>query len=301
MKKILLLLSLFIITSCSNEHPDYASNKKLAEKWVETFETQNMGLWEEVVSEDVVDVSPMYGMGQIDYASSKQIAEFYVNSYSDVKFNNPVWLPGIDTLTMKPDGSVRAYGVWTGKSKSTGRIFTLPSYHNFGFKDGKIISTGEYFDANDLAINLSYARKLTNKFSMGGNIKYIRQNIWHANANSIAADLGALFITPFKDIRLGASLSNYGSDMQMSGRNQKFSVDPDPTNEGNVEFVNAAYETDKFPLPLIFRVGLSGEIINSDFSRLTFAIDALHPNDNVEWVNLGLEFASRDMFFYEEA
>ena len=150
MKKILLLLSLFIITSCSNEHPDYASNKKLAEKWVETFETQNMELWEEVVSEDVVDVSPMYGMGQIDYVSSKQIAEFYVNNYSDVKFNNPVWLPGIDTLTMKPDGSVRAYGVWTGKSKSTGRIFTLPSYHNFGFKDGKIISTGEYFDATGM-------------------------------------------------------------------------------------------------------------------------------------------------------
>ena len=157
--------------------------------------------------------------------------------------------------------------------------------------------TGEYFDANDLAINLSYARRLTNKFSLGGNIKYIRQSIWHANANSIAADLGALIITPFNEIRLGASLSNYGSDMQMTGRNQKFSVDPDPINEGNVEFVNAIYETDKFPLPLIFRVGLSGEIINTDFSRLTFAIDALHPNDNVELVNFGIEFSSREMFF----
>ena len=113
-----------------------------------------MDLWEEVVSEDVVDVAPMYGMGQIDYAASKQIAEFYVNSYTDVKFNNPVWLPGIDTLTMKPDGSVRAYGVWTGKSKTTGRTFTLPSYHNFGFKDGKIISTGEYFDATVYKFNV---------------------------------------------------------------------------------------------------------------------------------------------------
>ena len=157
--------------------------------------------------------------------------------------------------------------------------------------------TGEFFDANDLAINVSYARKLTSKFSIGGNLKYIRQNIWHANANSIAADLGALFTTPFKNIRLGASLSNYGPDMQMTGRDQKFSVDPDPINEGNVEFVNAMYETDKFPLPLIFRVGLSGEIINTDFSRVTFAIDALHPNDNVEWINFGLEFSSREMFF----
>ena len=34
-----------------------------------------------------------------------------------------------------------------------------------------------------------------------------------------------------------------------------------------------------------------------DITRLTFAIDALHPNDNLEWVNLGFEFASRDMFF----
>ena len=51
---------------------------------------------------------------------SLQVAEFYVQNYTDVKFNNPVWLPGIDTLTMKNDGSVRAYGRWSGKSLSTG-------------------------------------------------------------------------------------------------------------------------------------------------------------------------------------
>lgn len=150
MKKILYITLLFIITSCSTTHPDYEANKKLAQKWVETFETGNIELWEEVVSKDVVDISPMYGMGEINYEASKQIAEFYVNNYSDVKFNDPVWLPGIDTLTMKPDGSVRAYGVWTGISKSTGRSFNLTSYHNFDFEDGKIISTGEYFDATGM-------------------------------------------------------------------------------------------------------------------------------------------------------
>ena len=80
MKKTLLLFFLFILGSCSYEHPEYEANKKLAEKWVETFETQNMELWEEVVSEDVVDVAPMYGMGQIDYAASKQIAEFMLTA-----------------------------------------------------------------------------------------------------------------------------------------------------------------------------------------------------------------------------
>ncbi len=157
--------------------------------------------------------------------------------------------------------------------------------------------TGEFFDANDLAITLAYAKRLTDKFSMGGNIKMIRQQIWHASATSFAADLGALFITPFNNIRLGASLANYGSGMQLTGRDQQFSVDPDPTNEGNVEFVNAMYETDAFPLPLIFRVGLAGEIIQTEKSRLSFAVDALHPNDNAEWVNLGFEYAMAETFF----
>ena len=150
MKKLLLITISFIVVGCSTTHPDYEANKKLAQKWVETFETGNIDLWEEVVSKDVIDISPMYGMGEINYEASKQIAEFYVNNYTDVKFNDPVWLPGIDTLTMKPDGSVRAYGVWTGTSKSTGRSFSLTSYHNFDFKDGKITSTGEYFDATGM-------------------------------------------------------------------------------------------------------------------------------------------------------
>ena len=62
------------------------------------------------MSEDLLDQAPLYGMGEVDYATSKQIAEFYINNYTDVKFNDPVWLPGIDTGSMSLDGSVRAYG-----------------------------------------------------------------------------------------------------------------------------------------------------------------------------------------------
>ena len=51
---------------------------------------------------------------------------------------------------MKPDGSVRAYGRLSGTSKSTGREFSVMSYHNFDFEDGKIVTTGEYFDATGM-------------------------------------------------------------------------------------------------------------------------------------------------------
>jgi len=149
MKKLLIIISVMFFYGC-NTNPDYQANLELAKKWVQVFENGDIELWKEIMSEDLRDQAPLYGMGEVDYATSQQIAEFYVNSYTDVKFNDPMWLPGIDTGTMTLDGSVRAYGVWTGKSKSTGRTFTLPSYHNFDFADGKIIYTGEYFDATGM-------------------------------------------------------------------------------------------------------------------------------------------------------
>ena len=96
-------------------NPKYESNLAVAKKWVQAFEDGNVDLWKRAVSEDLQDVAPMYGMGTVDYKTSLQVAEFYVQNYTDVKFNEAVWLPGIDTLTMKPDGSVRAYGRWSGK------------------------------------------------------------------------------------------------------------------------------------------------------------------------------------------
>ena len=149
MKKIILLLAGILFVGCDS-NLKYESNLAVAKKWVQAFEDQNIELWKEAVSEDLQDIAPMYGMGMVDYETSLQVAEFYIQNYTDVKFNDPVWLPGIDTLTMKPDGSVRAYGRWSGKSLSTGREFSLMSYHNFDFEDGKISSTGEYFDATGM-------------------------------------------------------------------------------------------------------------------------------------------------------
>ncbi len=157
--------------------------------------------------------------------------------------------------------------------------------------------TGEYWDANDFAVTMSFGRRLSDHFSIGGNVKYIQQRIWHESAKTVAADLGALFVTPFNGIRLGAVISNYGGDMQLNGLDLKLTTDPDPDNEGNVNVVNSQYETDKFSLPLLFRVGLSGELLETDKMRLSFGVDAMHPNDNTEVVNAGLEFGFAETFF----
>ena len=157
--------------------------------------------------------------------------------------------------------------------------------------------TGERFNANDLALGLTFARRLTDRFSIGGTVKFVRQGIWHMAASAVALDVGALFTTPFKNVRLGASILNFGSDMRLEGRDIRFSQDPDPQNEGNVELVNALYETDKFSLPLAFRVGLATELIKNENVRLTAGLDALHPNDNTESLNLGAELAFSELLF----
>ncbi len=157
--------------------------------------------------------------------------------------------------------------------------------------------TGEYWEAGGLAINLSYARRLTDHFSLGGNVKMIHENIWHSSSTSFAGDLGVLFVTPFFNTRLGASITNYGGKMQLDGRDLNISVDPDPDNIGTVEYVDGKYSTEAFPLPLLFRVGISGDILNQQSLKVTYALDAMHPNDNTEVVNTGIEIGVAEMFF----
>ncbi|MCK4579168.1 MAG: PorV/PorQ family protein, partial [Candidatus Marinimicrobia bacterium] len=153
--------------------------------------------------------------------------------------------------------------------------------------------TGETFKAGSYAVSVSYARSLTDRFAIGGSAKIITETIEQASARGLAIDIGTLFRTPFKGVRLGVSMSNFGTKMQMSGDALLMRADIDPTQAGNNESVNAELSTDQFDLPLLMRVGLAKDIINSDFMRLTMAIDGMHPNDNTEYVNTGFEMTFR--------
>jgi len=149
--------------------------------------------------------------------------------------------------------------------------------------------TGERFSAGDLMLGVNYARNLTDRFSLGFNFKYIQQSIWHMSASTFAIDVGTIFTTQFNGMRLGMSISNFGAKMQMSGRDLQVKHDIAPGIEGNNPNINAALETDKWSLPLLFRVGLAMDVLKNKFMTTTVAVDAIHPNDNSEYVNTGLE------------
>jgi len=157
--------------------------------------------------------------------------------------------------------------------------------------------TGELFSASDLAIALSYSRSLTDRFSIGVNVKYINQRIWHESASGFAIDLGTLFVTSFHGLRIGATLSNFGTDMRMEGKDLLVFYDVDPTISGNNDRIPSKIETQSWSLPLNFQFGLAMEIVRSERHRLTVAADALHPSDNTESVNLGGEYALQEKIF----
>lgn len=149
--------------------------------------------------------------------------------------------------------------------------------------------TGETFDASSYAFSLSYARALTDRFSIGGTVKYVTERIWHSSAGSVAVDVGTTFVTPFRGIRLGASISNFGTKMQMTGDDLVAIVDIDPNSQGNNTSNRAELRTDAFNLPLTMRIGLAGEVFRSETGRLTLAVDALSPSNSEQYVNVGTE------------
>jgi hypothetical protein len=52
--------------------------------------------------------------------------------------------------------------------------------------------TGEMFSVGSYALGLCYAQNLTDQFSVGLNVKYIQENIYHSKAQAMAFDVGTL-------------------------------------------------------------------------------------------------------------
>tara|TARA_B100001105_G_scaffold250681_1_gene239343 strand:+ start:323 stop:1327 length:1005 start_codon:yes stop_codon:yes gene_type:complete len=146
--------------------------------------------------------------------------------------------------------------------------------------------TGETFKAADYAIGSTYALNLTDRFSIGLNSKYIQQSIANSHAKGLALDFGTLFVTPF-GFRLGTSISNFGPKLMMTGDDLLIGADVDENIEGNNESVTGILSTDYFDLPLVLRIGISDEFQIGSRNNIVLSLDAISPNDNANYINVG--------------
>lgn len=196
--------------------------------------------------------------------------------------------------------NVLAYGTrFTGSDYVGIHLFYLDSgpmeVTNIYYPDG----TGENFHVTNLALKLTYARRLTDRLKVGGTATYIRDEIYTTMMQSVAVDIGSNFDTGIYGFVLGMSVSNFGPEVRFGGEGLQQTV-PDTLNVDK----RLAKVTESFPLPLMFRLGIRNELLGpgSEFiqsadHRLTVAVDGTNPIDYVVTGNLGLEYAWHELAF----
>ena len=211
---------------------------------------------------------------------------------NEAMFMYQPWVGGINTM-------------FTGIGLSLPRIGTL-GFSVFGLSYGNIDvtsldyqdGTGEQYTAYDYSFNLAYARRLANWFSFGASAKYISSKIWHSSASAFAVDLGVIVQTGFfsatdhteDGLKIGMSISNYGTRMQFDGMDLLIPVDPAPHEAGNYQNSQGKYRMQDWELPLLFRVGIAVDPVVLEHHRITIALDATHPNNMNEYVNIGAQY-----------
>jgi len=151
--------------------------------------------------------------------------------------------------------------------------------------------TGNTFSAVSYAVGVSFARLLTERFGIGGSVKYVNENLTKDlgednSTGAWAVDLGTIYypgFERFESLRLTMSVRNFGPEVRLKGQYYDF--------DGiKGEFLTEPTDYKEFPLPLMFRFGLGYDPIDNATHKLSIAIIGEHPNDNLERVNLGAEY-----------
>ena len=156
--------------------------------------------------------------------------------------------------------------------------------------------TGQVWEYDAITLGGTFARNLTDRFSIGLTGKFIQENLFNEIARGAALDIGVLYQTPVKNLTLGASITNFGTKMRLDGRDVFFNEDPLP-EEGSVDQVPSKFRTESFNIPLVLRFGLAWKVVENENYKILTVADGAHPNDNTEFINSGIEIGLKNIIF----
>lgn len=160
--------------------------------------------------------------------------------------------------------------------------------------DGGYVETGT-FSPTAFAIGAAFSQKVSDRFSYGVHLKYVRQdlgNAWVAPTgsniadpnlsisernyaqNALAADVGAFYDFQYNGIKFGATLQNISREVR--------------------------YESEPFPLPFAVSFGATIEPLRffdqEHHNTLILSFESRHPRDFNEKLKLGGEYHLLDTF-----
>jgi len=143
---------------------------------------------------------------------------------------------------------------------------------------------GEYFGFSDIALSVSYARKMTEQFSFGGTVKYIEETLDKLKMRGVMIDIGTYYRTGLGSTRFAVTVSNFGAELA-------------PDGEVVLIGKRTKSEWQSFAPPTMFRIGFAFEPYHDEQHSVTTSIQLNHPNDNSENVSLGVEYSWNRMLF----
>ena len=140
------ILALCLLSACNTspaeQNPAYEQNMASMKAMFDGF--QNKSIDPSLFAEDFVDVGT--GFEEVDRNKAEAMQQWkMMTRVMDAELTNAIYLPGIDTLTMAPDGSVRYYGQW--KMTMGEATQSLMAYGSMEFNDaGEIRNFAHYAD-----------------------------------------------------------------------------------------------------------------------------------------------------------
>lgn len=203
---------------------------------------------------------------------------------SSVQFTYSKWLADIQYN----------FGSAAIRVPSLGTLLMQVTALNSGEIDVRTVSqplgTGERYTVTAFSMGLGIGRMLTDRISVGMQLNYLRESIWHSSLTDVSLNLGVQYQLSPQGPTMGASISNFGPQAAYDGRDLYIDYDFNQAKHGDNDQLPAQLRTESFPLPTMFRVGFSVPLKFSESNQFLMVLDAIHPNDNGESLNIGAEW-----------
>ncbi len=149
------------------------------------------------------------------------------------------------------------------------------------------------FNLNALAIGVGYAKQLTDRFSVGGQVRWARQDLGQSmTAVNIRTDTvkgGRIADTVYVSNKLTPYVFDFGTQFKTGVKSLVFGMSVRNFSK------DIKYSQEGFQTPLVFTLGLSMNLM--DFigevpldQSLNISVDASHYVDHPEQIKVGLEY-----------
>jgi hypothetical protein len=200
-----------------------------------------------------------------------------------VQLNTLQWVADIGHQSIAVAASLGNIGV-VGVSLATLNYGDIPETINSstGGSGTSPLVTGNTFTAHDIAVGVSYARQLTEKLSVGGNMRWMKQTIAELSMENWSLDIGTLYYTGFRSLRIAITARNFGPDSKFGGWSEQYQS-----------------ESDNVRMPLDFRAGVAMDFMDDAQGPhlITVIVEGDHPNDGREKFHLGVSYSFEKTFF----